>query len=117
MIEEIAALGKNCIIVGRNADVILQDYQPFNLFVCASTEAKLQRCRERATADERLTDRQLLRKMKHIDKVRTETREIMSGSPWGQRAAYHLTVNTTGWVIKNLVPAVADFAQRWFGRA
>ncbi len=117
VIEEIAALGKNCIIVGRNADVILQDYQPFNLFVCASTEAKLQRCRERATADERLTDRQLLRKMKHIDKVRTETREIMSGSPWGQRAAYHLTVNTTGWVIKNLVPAVADFAQRWFGRA
>lgn len=117
VIEEIATLGKNCIIVGRNADVILQDYQPFNLFVCASTEAKLQRCRERATADERLTDRQLLRKMKHIDKVRTETREIMSGSPWGQRAAYHLTVNTTGWVIKNLVPAVADFAQRWFGRA
>ncbi len=116
VIEEIAALGKDCIIVGRNADVILQAYQPFNLFVCADTVTKLRRCRERASADERFTDRQLLRRMKRIDKVRAETREILSGSPWGQRDTYQLTVNTTGWVIKDLVPVVADFAQSWFGR-
>lgn len=43
-------------------------------------------------------------------------RELMSGSAWGQRDAYHLTVNTTEWEIKRLVPAVADFAACWFGR-
>ena len=48
VLEEIAALGKDCVIVGRNADVILKDYAPFNIFVCASTEAKVQRCQERA---------------------------------------------------------------------
>lgn len=32
-------------------------------------------------------------------------RELMSGSAWGQRDAYHLTVNTTEWEIKRLVPA------------
>lgn len=116
VLEEIAGMGKDCIIVGRNADVILQSYHPFNVFVCASKEAKLQRCLERASADEKLTERELLRKMKQIDSVRAQTREIMSGSAWGQRDAYHLTVNTTEWEIKELVPAVADFAARWFGR-
>lgn len=116
VIEGIAALGKDCVIVGRNADVILRGYDPFNIFVCAQPQAKLQRCMERAPQGERLTEKELLRKMKQIDKVRAETREILSDSPWGQRESYHLTVNTTHWEIKELVPAVADFAQRWFGR-
>ncbi|MBR3038446.1 MAG: cytidylate kinase-like family protein, partial [Clostridia bacterium] len=29
VIESIAALGKDCVIIGRNADVILKDYHPF----------------------------------------------------------------------------------------
>lgn len=116
VIEKIAAMGRDCIIVGRNADVILRDYAPFNLFVCASQEAKLRRCQERAQAGETHTEKELLRKMKQIDKQRAQTREILSGSSWGQRDAYHLTVNTTGWNIKELVPAVANFATGWFGR-
>lgn len=116
VIEEIAALGKDCVIVGRNADVILEAYQPFKLFVCAEQDAKVKRCMERAAEGEKLTEKELLHKMKQIDKVRMQTRELMSGSEWGQRDAYHLTVNTTEWDIKELVPAVADFAQRWFGR-
>ena len=35
VIESIAGAGKNCVIVGRNADVRLKDYQPFRIFVCA----------------------------------------------------------------------------------
>lgn len=116
VIEEIAGFGKDCIIVGRNADIILQEYAPFNVFVCAATDAKLKRCFERASEGERFTEKELLRKMRQIDKVRSQTREMMTGSSWGQRDAYHLTVNTTEWKIKELVPAVADFATRWFGR-
>ena len=116
VLEEIAALGKDCVIVGRNADVILKDYAPFNIFVCASTEAKVQRCQERAPEGENLTEKELLRKMKKIDEVRAQTRAIMSDAAWGQRSAYHITINTTGWDIKALVPAVADFAGRWFER-
>lgn len=116
VIEDIAALGKDCIIVGRNADVILSDYHPFNIFVCADTEAKVKRCVEYAPEGENLTEKELIRKMKHIDKVRSQTREILSDSKWGQRDSYHLTVNTTGWNMKELVPAVVDFADRWFRR-
>ena len=116
VLEEIGAMGKNCVIVGRNADVILEAYQPFSLFVCAREEAKLFRCRERAGEAENLSDKALLKKMKQIDQVRAQTREILSGAPWGKAEAYHLTVNTTGWNIKELVPAVAAFAESWFGR-
>lgn len=48
VITGIAQMGKNCVIVGRNADVILREYELFNIFVCASAEAKPKRCRERA---------------------------------------------------------------------
>lgn len=116
VIEKIAAMGKDCVIVGRNADVILRDFEPFNIFVCAKTEAKIDRCIRRASSDEKLTEKELVRKMKQIDKVRAETREIMSGSVWGERSAYHLTVNTTDWNIKELVKPVAETAQAWFRR-
>lgn len=115
-IEQIAALGRDCIIVGRNADMILQDYQPFNIFVCAEQEAKVRRCMERAPEGEKLTEKELIRKMKQIDKIRSQTRDLMGGSDWGKRDSYHLTINTTDWKIKDLVPAVADFADHWFGR-
>lgn len=116
VIEEIAVLGKDCIIVGRNADVILEKYHPFSIFVCADTQAKVKRCMEHACEGENMTPKELIKKMKQIDKMRSQTREILSGSSWGQREAYHLTVNTSSWDMKDLASAVADFANRWFTR-
>lgn len=116
VLEEIAALGKDCIIVGRNADMILRRCEPFNVFVCADTQAKVRRCMERAPEGEHLTEKGLIRKMKQIDRARAQTRDVLSGSPWGRCASYHLTVNTADWSIKELTPAVADYAMRWFDR-
>lgn len=116
VIEDIAALGRDCVIVGRNADVILEACRPFNVFVCAGQEAKLRRCLERAKPEEGLTEKNLPRRMREIDGQRARTRQMLTGSLWGRRDGYHLTVNTTGWQIKELVPAVAEFAGRWFGR-
>ncbi len=116
VIEQIAALGQNFVIVGRNADVLLREYEPFNLFVCADTEAKLCRCKERADEKEMLTDKELLRKMKEIDRARAQTRALLTGTDWGARENYHLTLNTSGWEIKQMVPAVAYFASVWFER-
>ncbi|HIY09764.1 MAG TPA: cytidylate kinase-like family protein [Candidatus Anaerofilum excrementigallinarum] len=116
VIEQIAALGKDCVIVGRNADVLLESRQPFKLFVCADTQAKLERCQGRAPEGENLSPKELLRKMKQVDRVRAQTRMLLSGSEWGRRDAYHLIVNTTDWNIKDLAPAVGRFALDWFGR-
>lgn len=116
VIEQIAELGKDCVIVGRNADVILKDYQPLNFFICADKETKVKRCMERAKEGEHFTEKELISKMKHIDKMRAKTREILSDLPWGEKSAYHLTINTSAWNIKELSIALSDFSNNWFRR-
>lgn len=116
VIEEIAALGKDCVIVGRNADVILGEYSPFSIFVCADMSAKIERCLHRARSNENLNKKQLQRKIKKIDKMRAKTRTVLSGQSWGERKDYHLTVNTTNWQIKELAASTARFADDWFKR-
>lgn len=116
VIEEIGKTGKNCIVVGRNADILLQEYDPFNIFVCADMPTKIQRCIERAQEGESVIPKEVERKIRRVDKNRARTREILSSSVWGQRDAYHMIVNTTGWDIKELAPAVAAFAASWFRR-
>ena len=116
IIERIGNAGKNCVLVGRNADVYLHKLRPFSIFVCAETSAKLARCRERAAEGEDLTDRELEKNMKRIDKGRASIREFVGGGEWGKPINYCLTVNTTGWEIKRLARTVAQYAGEWFAQ-
>ena len=117
VLKSIAALGNDCIIIGRDADVILEDYHPFRIYVCAETQARLARCMKHEASrpqEERLTEKQILRNIRKIDKNRSSTREIISGRPCDDCSAFELIVNTTGWEIKKLTAAVGDFALQWF---
>ena len=114
VIEEIAETGKDCVIVGRNADVLLREHQPFNIFVCADLETKTRRCTERSSEDDCLNEKELKRKIHQIDKSRAQTRGLITDSGWGDKSAYHITVNTTDWDLKQLAKAVAEFAKHWF---
>lgn len=116
IIEQIAEAGKDCVIVGRNADVLLSEYHPFNIFVCADMSAKVRRCFEMADKNENLSQKEMERRIRSIDKNRSRTREIITESRWGDRTSYHLVVNTTDWTIKELAPAVKDFINCWFRR-
>ena len=106
----------SCVIVGRGADIILKDMSPLNIFVYASQESKLRRCRERADENENFTDKEMLRKMKSIDKDRAALHELIGDTRWGSREAYHLCVNTSDIEIKSLVPALAAYAESWFSQ-
>lgn len=117
VIEKIAESGKDLIIVGRSADIILKDKNPLNIFVCADMQAKIERCKQRAKSNEEISEKELEQEIKRIDKNRARTREIISSSKWGNRLSYHITINTTGWNIKELSVATAEFAQHWFKKA
>lgn len=104
----------DCVIVGRSADVILEGYAPLKLFIYADMPAKLARCRARAPEDERLTDKELERKIRQIDKGRAAGHSLLGDYPWGDRRGYHLCVNTTGLDLKVLAGQVAAYAQVWF---
>lgn len=114
VIEEIAALGKNCVIVGRNADVILKEYNPFKLFVCAEMSAKIERCKQRGGETENLSDKEIEKKIKRVDKLRKKVREYMTEKGFGQTKSYHLSVNTTGRDLKILSESLAEFIKAWF---
>jgi len=115
VIKSLAQRGENCVIVGRGADVLLREYEPLNLFVYASLESKLSRCRARAQAGEDLTDRVLERKIRQVDNSRAKYRQLLTGSPWGQKESYHLCVNTSGHDVKGLTSWMAGYVNYWFG--
>ena len=104
------------MIVGRNADVLLAEKEPFRIFVCAGMEAKIRRCMERASEREEISRKGTEQNIRRIDKARARTREILGGGKWGDGSAYHLTVNTEGWDMKELALAVEGFVLRWYGR-
>ena len=116
IIEEIAKQGKNCVIVGRNADILLADYNPFNVFVCADMASRVQRCVEHAPTGENLSPKELEKKIKQIDKARIKSRRVITGKEWGRNDAYHIIVNTAGWPAEKLAVAVAGYAAEFFGR-
>lgn len=115
LMKDLARQG-DCVMVGRCADVILEDHRPLNLFVYADQAAKLARCRDRAPAGEQLTEKELLKNMKQIDKDRAAYRALFTEAPWGRKESYHLCINTSHREIKELIPALAEYARLWFAQ-
>lgn len=115
IIRRIASQG-DCIIVGRSADAILDDMNPFKLFIYADLKAKIARCRDRASENEQMTDREYEKQMKRIDKARAYNHDFVADRDWGDMRNYNLCVNTTGVEIKKIIPQIADFINNWYSR-
>lgn len=113
IIKQLAGQG-DCVIVGRCADVVCRDRKPLNIFVYADKLSKLARCQERAGANEHFSEKEMMKKMKQIDKERAAYRALFTEEDWGRKESYHLCVNTSGKEIKSLVPAIGEYAKRWF---
>ena len=103
----------DCIIVGRCADYILKEKDPFRIFVYADAESKLKRCRERSPEDENLSDSKIRRNMRSIDKGRARYYNYFSQQKWGARENYDLLINTAGKDVKQVSEAVADYLKRY----
>ena len=117
IIQEIAEAGNDFVIVGRDADVILQDYHPFRIYVAADLDARMKRClahEQKQPPESRLSEKEILRNIRRIDKNRARTREILTGKARGDATMFDIIINSTGWELKNLASATADFAKRWF---
>ena len=106
IIKDLAAK-TDCVIVGRCADYILRDQNPFRIFVYAEMDSRIKRCIERAESNEKLTEKEIKRHIKDIDKGRAKYYEFYTGREWGDKENYDLCINTTNAVIKDLVLGVA----------
>lgn len=97
----------NCVIVGRCADYILRDYEPFKIFVYADIESKIRRCKDRMTEDEVISTKTLKRKILKIDKERARYYSFYTSQKWGDKVNYDLCINTSNKNIKNIVEVIS----------
>ena len=102
----------DCVIVGRCADYVLRDERPLRIFVYADTPSKIKRCIERKSVDESMTEAQMIKKMKEIDKGRARYYEFFSEHKWGAKENYDLMVNTSGADIKLVCAAIAGYLKK-----
>ena len=113
IIKELALRG-DCVMVGRSSGIILEKYNPLRLFVYADMEWKGKRCRERASAEEHLTDRELEKKIRQIDAGRARHQKLLTDRKWGAPEGYDLCINTTNLEIKKIIPGLKEMALCWF---
>ena len=110
-ISQAMAAKSSCVFVGRCADYILRDRQPFRVLVYANMESKLKRCREKAPAEEHLTDRELKQKIQSVDRRRAKFYELYTGSPWRNMENFDVCVNTTHVSVRAWVPFLASLVE------
>lgn len=96
----------DCVIVGRCADYILRDQNPFKIFVYASKESRIQRCKLKAQETEQLTDKQIWRNIRKVDRNRSKYYMFYTGHKWGDKFNYDICVNTTNSDLKAVAAAL-----------
>lgn len=112
LIKRLAA-ADNCVIVGRNADIILREHAPLRIFVHAEMPARIERCRRREADGCAYSNKDYEKKIRQVDKTRAKTHGVLAPYDWGDRRGYDLCINTSNIVIKDVVPALAAYARIW----
>ena len=97
----------DCVIVGRCADYILHNYNPFKIFIYADMESRIKRCLDRNTHGEEYTEKQIKKYINKIDKNRGKYYEFYTGQKWGYRKNYDICINTSNVNIKDVVKIFA----------
>lgn len=113
IIKEIAEKG-DCIIVGRGADTILNNYHPMKIFVYAGLESKIKRCQKKSKTEENLSEEEIIKKINEIDKNRRQYNDILSNKTWGNKENYTLCINTTNLNLKSIIKPLSNYIITWF---
>lgn len=98
----------DCIIVGRCADHILRDMNPFRLFIYAGMDARIARCRAKGEDAAHMSDQELRQKILAIDKKRAQYYQFYTDQVWGDKINYDLCINTSAVNIKKLAAITAS---------
>lgn len=96
----------DCVIVGRCADYILEDYKPYRIFIYAELAHRVERCMERCGEDETCSSGEMEKKILSVDKNRKKYYEFYTGKTWGNPLNYDLCINTTNVEPSEMVPSI-----------
>lgn len=74
----------------------------------------MRRCKEKSDGNENLSDKDLIKSIKNVDKSRKRLSLLLGADSWGKKENYDLCVNTSFITVKNIVPLLADYATNFF---
>ena len=107
-IKKIADEG-SCIIVGRCADYVLQDYENcLNLFIHAPLEDRIKRISAKYDLPENKAKDMIYKK----DKQRASYYNYYSNSKWADIKNYHLSINSSLLGVDGTVDMIVDLINR-----
>ena len=106
VIRKLAA-SENCIIVGRCGNYVLQDQldDVIRIFVYADTVTRVRRIMDVDKVDEA----EALRRMKRIDRTRTEYHRYFTGRNWMDMENYDLPINASRIDYDQMIVLIKDY--------
>ena len=110
VMDKLAKKG-NAIFVGRGAEVLLKEYNPFRIFVYTTLEKRLSRTLDNLKDGEDSREKAMLTKIKQIDKERIKTCRML-GFEWGKKEHYDLCISTEKISPKELADVVFDYLKK-----
>ncbi|MFI3168739.1 MAG: cytidylate kinase-like family protein [Faecalibacterium sp.] len=108
ILKKIAEEG-NCVIVGRRADYILREYDPFKVFVYATDmDSRIARCYAKVPEDKALSEKAVEKNIRVIDKDRAKYYNYFCTQKWGDMQNYNFCVDTSKVEVKKAVDMLAS---------
>ena len=101
------AESENCIIIGRCGNYVLQDQldDVIRIFVYADTVTRVRRIMDVDKVDEE----EALRRMRKIDKERTEYHKYFTGRNWMDMENYDLPINASRIDYDEMITLIKDY--------
>lgn len=104
----------DCVIVGRCADHILKDKDPFRIFLYANMQHKIERCLANKEDDESGSAADMEKLIKTLNVGRARYYSDYTGLVWGDRENYDLCINTSKLDIGALAKNIASLLRGQF---
>lgn len=109
IIKKFAEKG-NCIILGRNANSILKEFDnTLHVFVTAPKEFRLKRMKPQMPSE---SDEELIERINSIDKNRQKYCNYYTGKDFGNASMYDLCLNTAKIDIDTCVEMIVNIAKK-----
>ena len=96
----------DCVIVGRCADYVLSELDPFRIFVYAEMEFRMKRCRETEEGMKDLSEKELRNRILDVDRQRSDYYEFCTGNKWSDPLNYDICVNSTKISLEELAGTI-----------
>lgn len=99
---------RNCVIVGRNANVVLKDFDnSLHIFITADKYFRIENLRKKMPG---MADDKIEEKMKSVDKARKKYCSFYTNTVFGDARYYDITLKSSSFGIKTCVDLIYSLA-------